>query len=51
MTAEEERLFIRDHLGPAFARAGIETKILTYDHNWDWPDYPRTVLSDRAVAA
>ncbi len=51
MTAEQERLFIRDHLGPAFARAGIRTRILAYDHNWDRPDYPRAVLSDPGAAA
>jgi glucosylceramidase len=51
MTAEQQRQFIRDQLGPAFARAGIKTKILTYDHNWDRPDYPRAVLSDPDAAA
>jgi len=51
MTAEEQRRFVRDQLGPAFARAGIKSKILTYDHNWDRPDYPRVVLSDPGAAA
>lgn len=46
MTAEEQRNVLRDHLGPAFAKAGLATKIMVYDHNWDRPDYPATILSD-----
>ena len=34
------------HLGPAFARAGIKTAILDWDHNWDLPQQPMDVLSD-----
>lgn len=51
MEAGEQAAWIRDHLGPAFAAAGLRTKILTYDHNWDRPDYPRAVLSDPRAAA
>jgi glucosylceramidase len=29
----------------ALSNAGLNTKILIYDHNWDRPDYPQTVLS------
>jgi glucosylceramidase len=50
MTAEQQRDWIRDHLGPVFAAAGVKTKIMIYDHNWDRPDYPRTVLSDPQAA-
>src|SRR3989442_7469224 len=34
----------------ALASAGLSTKILIYDHNWDRPDYPRTVLSNSQIA-
>jgi len=35
-TAEEERDFVRDHLGPALARAGLgHIKIVIWDHNRD----------------
>lgn len=34
------------HLGPAFARNGIKTVILDWDHNWDLPQQPLDVLSD-----
>jgi len=35
-TAEEERDFVRDHLGPALAKAGLgHVKIMIWDHNRD----------------
>lgn len=46
MPAKEQTAFIRDHLGPAFVREGINTKIVIYDHNADRIDYPLEVLSD-----
>ncbi len=46
MEAEEQVEFIKDHLGPLFQSEGIETKIIAYDHNFDKPQYPITVLSD-----
>jgi glucosylceramidase len=38
--------FVNNDLGPAFASAGINTKIVVYDHNWDRPDYPNAVLAN-----
>lgn len=59
-TADQERDFIKNHLGPAFEQAGLETQIWTYDHNYnvaDTPDgddpgiaYPRIVMSDPQAA-
>jgi glucosylceramidase len=49
MSAEEESAFIRDHLGPAFAAAGIRTKIVLYDHNCDVPEYAISILKDPAA--
>lgn len=46
MTATEQANFIKNSLGPAFRAAGLTTKIVTYDHNCDRPDYPIAVLSD-----
>jgi glucosylceramidase len=37
---------VRDHFGPLFARSGIKTQILEWDHNWDEPDSPLQVLAD-----
>jgi glucosylceramidase len=49
MSAEEESAFIKDHLGPAFAAAGIRTKIILYDHNCDVPEYAISILKDPAA--
>lgn len=46
MLPEQQAEFVGQHLGPAFENAGIETKIIVYDHNADRPDYPITVLND-----
>ena len=37
---------VREHFGPLFARVGIKTQILDWDHNWDEPDSPLEVLAD-----
>lgn len=50
MTAEEEGKFIREALGPALRKAGVQTKIVLYDHNCDRPDYPLTILNDPEAA-
>lgn len=49
MTASQQAEFIKNNLGPAFQTAGINTKIVIYDHNCDRPDYPIAVLSDTAA--
>ena len=51
MTAAEQTNFIKNNLGPAFQTAGLTTKIITYDHNCDHPDYPIAVLNDPAANA
>ena len=50
MQATEQRDFIKNNLGPAFAQAGLKTKILVYDHNCDHPEYATTILADPAAA-
>lgn len=50
MMAREQTTFLRDHLGPAFQKAGISSKILIFDHNWDLIDYPIAVLNDSNAA-
>jgi glucosylceramidase len=49
MTAEQQRDFIKNDLGPAFAAASIATKIIIWDHNCDLPAYPLTILNDAAA--
>jgi glucosylceramidase len=46
MTAEQQRDFIKNNLGPAFQTANLSTKIIVYDHNCDKPEYPLTILAD-----
>ena len=46
MEVADQALFVKNHLGPAFETAGIETKIVVYDHNADRPDYPITIFDD-----
>jgi len=33
-------------VGPTFRARGLKTQILDYDHNWDNPEMPLTVLAD-----
>ena len=51
MDAATQQAILRDYVLPAFATNNISAKVLVYDHNWDTPDYPNTVLSDPTLAA
>ena len=51
MQAGEQAEFIKHHLGPAFRAAGIQTKIILYDHNCDVPEYATSILADLDAAA
>jgi len=46
MLPEDQAIFVKKSLGPAFKTANIDTKIIVYDHNADRPDYPITILND-----
>ena len=46
MLADEQALFIKKHLGPAFKKYGVEAKIIIYDHNPNRTDYALQVLND-----
>ena len=56
MTWEEQRDFIKQAVGPAFRTAGIKTKILLFDHNYNYDDiasqrdYPIRILEDAEAA-
>lgn len=51
MTALQQADFIKNHLGPAFAKANLTTKIIIYDHNCNKPEYPLTILNDASANA
>lgn len=46
MTAEEQKNFVKNSLGPVFAGNDVDTKIILYDHNWDVPQYPISIMDD-----
>jgi glucosylceramidase len=46
MFAPEEGAFVGKYLGPAFKKAGLDTKIWLYDHNPDVTSYPLSILAD-----
>lgn len=51
MDAGTQLTLLRDYVLPALTAAGISTKVLVYDHNWDTPAFPNTVLSDPTILA
>ncbi|QLE01270.1 carbohydrate-binding protein [Galbibacter sp. BG1] len=46
MNSTEQKNFINNNLGPAFASAGYSTKIIAFDHNCDNTAYPIDVLNN-----
>ena len=56
MSWEEQRDFIKQAVGPAFRAAGLKTKILLFDHNYNYDkiasqqDYPIRILQDAEAA-
>lgn len=51
LAADDEAAFIGANLGPAFSVAGLSSvKIIGYDHNWDNPSYPETVLANASAS-
>lgn len=60
MTWQEQLAFIKEALGPAFEKANIKTKIIVYDHNYNYDDnkpenhdqgqYPLKIYEDADAA-
>jgi glucosylceramidase len=48
--AKDRARFVGGHLGPALERAKLPTRVLEWDHNWDQPEQPETVLRDPAAS-
>jgi glucosylceramidase len=46
----QQLVFLRDHLYPAFTKAGLKTKVILFDHNCDRIDYPLALLSDPIIS-
>lgn len=50
MSWEQQRNFIKNHLGPAFEEAGLDTKIWIYDHNFDVTDFVKNIYQDKEAS-
>lgn len=56
MPWQDQLAFIKTALGPAFRKHGIETKILVFDHNYNYDgksdqnDYPKHIFADAEAA-
>ncbi|MFO1476466.1 MAG: carbohydrate-binding protein [Verrucomicrobiota bacterium] len=51
MDAATQTTILRDFVLPALRSNSLSTRVLVYDHNFDRPDYPQTVLGDATLAA
>lgn len=49
--AKDRAKFFGENLAPVFKRQKIATKVLDWDHNWDQPQQPMTVLADAKAQA
>jgi glucosylceramidase len=50
LTASQETSLIGGNLGPALASSGLGTKIIGYDHNWNDPSFPETILGNSTAS-
>lgn len=46
VNSPDRAVIIGRYVGPEFRSRGLKTEILDYDHNWDNPEMPLTVLND-----
>jgi glucosylceramidase len=46
VNSPDRAVIIGKYVGPTFRVRGLKTQILDYDHNWDDPQMPLTVLND-----
>ncbi len=51
MDANTQLSLLRDYVLPALTHANLTTQVLVWDHNWDNPSYPETILNDPTVLA
>ncbi|GAA0527665.1 glucosylceramidase [Rhizomicrobium palustre] len=50
VTPESRAAFVGGYLGPLLSKTHPEIRILDWDHNWDEPQSPLTMLSDAKAA-
>jgi glucosylceramidase len=51
VTPSSRAAFIGGFLGPLLSKTHPEIRLLDWDHNWDKPDYPLSVLGDAKAAS
>jgi glucosylceramidase len=51
MPDTDQLTIMKNSVLPALAAANLTTRVLVYDHNWDQPSYPQTVLADPSIAS
>lgn len=51
MDAPTQTTVLRDFVLPALTTAGLSTRVLVYDHNWDAQTYPEQVFADPTILA
>ncbi|MGA9566141.1 MAG: carbohydrate-binding protein [Candidatus Korobacteraceae bacterium] len=49
MDAPTQTIVLRDYVLPALDASNLDTKVLLYDHDWTWADYPASVLADPVI--
>jgi glucosylceramidase len=49
MTPRTRAIVVGQHLGPLLRAKGMKTQILEWDHNWDEPWSPLSMLSDKTA--
>lgn len=50
MVASDQLSILKDYVLPALASNQLSSRVLIYDHNWDQPPYPQTILGDATLA-
>jgi len=50
MSVTDQINFIKNNLGPSIQQAGLNTKIMGYDFNWDNTSFPDQLLADPAAS-
>ena len=51
LDAGQRAAVVGGHVGPLLKQSHPETRILDWDHNWDHPESPTSVLSDATAAS
>jgi glucosylceramidase len=50
-SATDQQTALFQHVLPALTTAGLTTKVLVYDHNWDRGDYPQNVFANQTISS